>query len=274
MRATFGVLALAIVTSAQQPPPNTRPLLPEVGQPGKDVKWVPTTQTLVDAMLDLAKVTADDVVIDLGSGDGRGVITAARRGARAVGIEYEANLVELSRQNAASAGVAARTSFMKADLFDVDLSAATVVTMFLLPELNLRLRPKFLDLKPGTRIVSNTFGMGDWNADATARIEGGCGDWCTALMWIVPAKVAGTWKLPDSELTLIQAFQIVGGSWSGTISGLITNGRLAGDRLTFDIGEAQFTGRVDGNVLDGTLTTNQGAARVTATRPRDPRDRP
>jgi SAM-dependent methyltransferase len=262
MRTTIGVLALAVCASAQ-PPPDTRLLLPEVGKPGKDVKWVPTSQPLLDAMLDLAKVTPQDFVIDLGSGDGRGVITAARRGARALGIEYEADLIELSRRNAASAGVADRTSFLKADLFEADLSQATVITMFLLPELNLRLRPKILDLKPGTRIVSNTFTMGDWNADGTARIGGGCGDWCTALLWVVPAKVAGTWKLPDGELSLIQAFQVVGGSWAGA---LITNGRLVGDRISFSAGEALFSGRVEGNRIAGTLTTSGGTRRVSATR--------
>jgi SAM-dependent methyltransferase len=264
VRTTIGALALAVYTS--QIPPDTRSLQPEVGRPGKDVKWVPTAQTLVDTMLDLAKVTAEDVVIDLGSGDGRAVITAAKRGARALGIEYEPDLVELSRQAAASAGVSDRTTFMKADLFDVDLSPATVITMFLLPELNLKLRPKILDLRPGTRIVSNTFTMGDWNADQTVRVGGGCVDWCTALLWIVPAKVAGTWKLPDGELTLLQAFQVVGGSWAGDTGGLITNGRVVGDRITFDVGVAQFVGRVDGDVIEGTLTTNGSTTRVRSTR--------
>src|SRR5690349_15704415 len=142
---------------------------PRVGQEGKDVIWVPTPQALVDKMLDMAKVTPRDYVIDLGSGDGRTVITAAKRGARALGIEYNPEMVELSKRNAAKEGVSDKASFMKADLFESDFSQATVITMFLLPEINLQLRPKILELKPGTRVVSNTFTMGDWTADETAQ---------------------------------------------------------------------------------------------------------
>ena len=133
---------------------------PQVGQEGKDVIWVPTPQALVDRMLDMAKVTAKDYVIDLGSGDGRTVITAAKRGAKALGIEYNPDMVELSKRNAAKAGVSDKASFVKADLFEADLSPATVITMFLLPGINLKLRPKILALKPGTRVVSNTFKIG------------------------------------------------------------------------------------------------------------------
>src|SRR5512139_935863 len=135
---------------------------PEVGQHGKDVVWVPTAQPVVEKMLDMAKVTPQDYLIDLGSGDGRTVIAAAKRGAHALGIEYNPDMVELSRQNAEAEGVSGRATFVKADLFESDFSKATVITMFLLPELNLRLRPTLLGLKPGTRIVSNTFTMEDW----------------------------------------------------------------------------------------------------------------
>lgn len=134
---------------------------PSIGQDGKDVIWVPTAQVLVDKMLDLAQVGRSDYLLDLGSGDGRTVISAAKRGARARGIEYNPNMVALSRQNAAKEGVADRAEFVKADLFETDLSQATVITMFLLPEVNLRLRPRILGLKPGTRIVSNSFDMGE-----------------------------------------------------------------------------------------------------------------
>src|SRR6188474_2890022 len=149
---------------------------PTVGQEGKDVVWVPTPQVVVDKMLDLAKVTKDDFVMDLGSGDGRTVITAAKRGARAMGVEYNPNMVELSKRNAEKAGVAERAQFVKADLFETDFSKATVITMFLLPDINLRLRPKLLEMKPGTRVVSNTFTMGDWKWDesVTASTEEGC----------------------------------------------------------------------------------------------------
>src|SRR5437870_7900037 len=152
---------------------------PHVGQEGKDVIWVPTPQALVDKMLDMAKVTPKDYVIDLGSGDGRTVITAAKRGARAMGIEYNPDMVELSKRNAAAEGVSSRATFMKADLFETDFSEATVITMFLLPSINLQLRPKILPMKPGTRIVSNTFTMEEWEPDEKATIEP-CDRGCTA----------------------------------------------------------------------------------------------
>src|SRR5882724_12992968 len=145
---------------------------PEVGQAGKDVVWVPTPQALVDKMLDMSKLTPKDYLIDLGSGDGRTVITAAKRGSKALGIEYNPEMVELSKRNAAKEGVSDKANFVKADLFESDFSQAQVITMFLLPSINIKLRPKILDLKPGTRIVSNSFDMEDWKADETATAEG------------------------------------------------------------------------------------------------------
>jgi hypothetical protein len=225
---------------------------PSVGQEGKDVVWVPTPQALVDKMLDMAKVTPKDYVIDLGSGDGRTVITAAKRGTKALGIEYNPDMVELSKRNAAKEGVGEKATFTKADLFETDFSQATVITMFLLPSINIKLRPKILDLKPGTRIVSNSFDMEDWKPDEDATVSG-CDHWCTAHLWIVPAKVGGTWKLPQGELNLKQTFQMI----SGTIKSgnVITpvNGRLNGDQITFNAGEAQYAGRVSGNSMDGTI---------------------
>ena len=185
---------------------------PQVGQEGKDVIWVPTPQALVDRMLDMAQVTPKDYVMDLGSGDGRTVITAAKRGAKASGIEYNADMVDLSKRNAAKEGVGDRATFVKADLFESDFSQATVITMFLLPDINIRLRPKILDMKPGTRVVSNSFTMGEWTADETANAVSGCGSWCTAYLWIVPAKVEGTWQLPQGELALKQNFQMISGT--------------------------------------------------------------
>ena len=186
---TLGMaLVAAGVLQAQQ---QQKQFQPEVGQAGKDVVWVPTPQTLVDKMLDMAKVTPQDYVIDLGSGDGRTVITAAKRGARALGIEFNPDMVDLSKRNAAAAGTGDKATFMKADLFETDFSKATVITMFLLPEINLKLRPKILDMKPGTRVVSNSFTMEDWSADETATVEKDCTSWCTAYLWIVPAKVEG-----------------------------------------------------------------------------------
>ena len=240
---------------------------PQVGQAGKDVVWVPTPQALVDKMLDMAKVTPQDFVMDLGSGDGRTVITAAKRGARTMGIEYNPDMVELSRLAAAKEGVTDRATFVKADLFETDFSRATVVTMFLLPSINLKLRPKLLDLKPGTRVVSNTFTMEEWEPDETATIEDGCSSWCTALFWIVPAKVAGTWRLPQGELTLAQQFQMISGTLkSGTATTPIANGRLRGDEIAFTVGGAQYTGRVKGNSIVGTVAPGADNARWTATR--------
>jgi precorrin-6B methylase 2 len=231
---------------------------PRVGQEGKDVIWVPTPQALVERMLDMAKLTPQDFVIDLGSGDGRTVITAAKRGARAMGIEYEPNMVELSKRNAAKEGVSDKTQFIKADLFETDFSQATVITMFLLEEINLRLRPRLLDMKPGTRVVSNAFTMGEWTADETVTVEGSkdCGFYCTALLWIVPAKVEGTWKLPQGELTVTQTFQTFSGTLkTGSRNIAVLDGKLTGDQIRFSVGDAMYSGRVSGSTMQGTVTS-------------------
>ena len=225
---------------------------PSVGQEGKDVIWVPTPQALVDKMLDLAKVTPKDNVIDLGSGDGRTVITAAKRGAHALGIEYNPDMVELSKRNAAKEGVSDRASFVKADLFESDFSQAQVISMFLLSSINLKLRPKILDLKPGTRIVSNTFDMGDWKPDESATIPN-CNSWCTAHLWIVPAKAEGIWKLPQGELTLKQNFQMISGTLkNGNVVAPI-NGKLNGERISFTAGNVSYTGRFNGDSMEGSV---------------------
>src|SRR5687767_10043400 len=204
--------AWAQATATQKPASETqKPYEPQVGQGGKDVVWVPTPQALVDKMLDIAKITPQDFLMDLGSGDGRTVITAAKRGTRAMGIEYNPDMVELSKKNAAAAGVSDKATFVKADLFETDFSKATVISMFLLPSINMKLRPTILNLKPGTRIVSNTFTMEDWQADETATITDDCTSWCTALLWIVPAKVEGSWTTPQGDLKLTQQFQNVTG---------------------------------------------------------------
>jgi hypothetical protein len=243
----------AAVAFAQQS--GQKPYEPSVGQAGKDVVWVPTPQTLVDKMLDMAKVTPQDFVLDLGSGDGRTVITAAKRGARAMGIEYNPDMVALSIRNAKEQGLNGEGMFVKADLFETDLSKATVITMFLLPDINLKLRPKILDLKPGTRIVSNSFTMGEWEADASESVNEDCTSWCTAHFWIVPAKVEGTWQLPQGTLALKQEFQMV----SGTLdSKPISGGRLRGDELTFSVGDAKYVGKVNGSTIEGTITGGPG----------------
>ncbi len=246
------VIVAGVLVQAQA---TQKPFKPEVGQAGKDVVWVPTPQVLVEKMLDMAKVTPQDYVIDLGSGDGRTVISAAKRGARALGIEYNPDMVALSRRNAVKQGVSKKATFIKADLFASDFSHATVVTMFLLPSINMTLRPKILDLKPGTRIVSNSFDMEDWAADETAHLTEHCEGWCTALLWIVPAKVGGTWRLSQGELSITQTFQMISGTLTSVDKSTPINGRLRGDQITFNAGDAQYTGHVNADVMEGTVTS-------------------
>jgi SAM-dependent methyltransferase len=248
------VLSLSAATVVGQAQPAPKEFEPQVGQEGKDVIWVPTPQALVDKMLDMAKVTANDYVIDLGSGDGRTVITAAKRGTRALGIEYNPDMVELSKRNAAKEGVAGKATFAKADIFESDFSQATVITMYLLPQINLKLRPKILDLKPGTRIVSHAFTMEEWAPDDKASVPDSNAYNRTAYLWIVPAKVEGAWQLPQGELALKQSFQMVTGTLKSTGNTTpITNGRLRGDQINFTAGNAEYTGRVSGNTIEGTV---------------------
>jgi SAM-dependent methyltransferase len=242
--------AFAAATVRAQAPATQEEFVPQVGQAGKDVVWVPTPPELVEAMLNLAKVTPQDFVMDLGSGDGRNVIAAARRGARAVGVEFNPKMVELSRRTAAMAGVGDKATFVEGDMYEADISKASVMALFLLPSNMLQLRPKFLDLRPGSRIVSNTFGIEGWTPDETITIEGGCTAWCTALLWIVPAKVGGKWRLGDGELVFDQQFQVV----TGTLNGKpITDGKLRGDQIRFMVGTAEYTGKVAGNRIEGTV---------------------
>lgn len=235
---------------------------PKPYQEGKDVIWLPTPQEVVNKMLDLANVTARDYVIDLGSGDGRTVITAAKRGARAMGVEYNPDMVAYSTRAAAKEGLAGKVKFMKADLFETDFSEATVVTMYLLPDINLKLRPKILDLKPGTRVVSHAFDMGEWKADRTAEVDGK-----TAYLWIVPAKVAGAWQLPQGELTLSQNFQTVRGTLkTGERSVPVSGGRLRGDQITFNAGGAAYRGTVSANSIEGVIKSSGTESKWSATR--------
>ncbi|MEW6688616.1 MAG: class I SAM-dependent methyltransferase [Pseudomonadota bacterium] len=244
--ACFSALALA---QAPKPPAYE----PSLGQDGKDVVWVPTPQATADKMLDLARVGPKDFVIDLGSGDGRLVIGAAKRGARALGVEYNPELVELSRRNAEREGVADRAKFEKADLFETDFSQASVITMFLLTSINLQLRPKLLALKPGTRIVSNTFGMGDWAPDESAELGlDACNEsWCSALLWIVPARVAGTWRVPQGELKLEQDFQNLSGTLTaGGITVALREGKVRGEEIRFTANGRPYRGRLKGGKLE------------------------
>ena len=268
LRRSFLTLFLSLAATAvlAQDKPAGQDYQPEVGQSGKDVVWVPTPQALVDKMLDLGRVTAADYVIDLGSGDGRTVITAAKRGARALGIEYNPDMVALSQRNAVKEGVTGKATFMKADLFESDFSQATVITMFLLPDINLKLRPKILGLKPGTRIVSNSFTMGEWQDDRSVQAteSEGCQSYCTAYLWIVPAEAEGSWKLPDGELTIKQSFQMITGTLKAGGKSTAIKGRLTGEQISFKAGDAQYSGRIGADGIKGTVKAGSGTTEWTA----------
>jgi len=249
-------VAAIVVTGAvltAQTATTQKPFEPRVGQAGKDVVWVPTPQATVDAMLDMAKLTKDDFLVDLGSGDGITVITAAKRGARAMGVEFNPDMVALSRQRAKEAGVSERATFTEGDFFKTDFSKANVLTMFLLPSLNERLRPIILDMQPGTRVVTNTFRMGsgddEWMPTAEKRVDPCESSWCTAILYIVPAKVEGTWSVGSSTMTLTQKFQKV----SGTMGETAVTGELNGYDITLTAGTRKLSGRVseDGRSMKG-----------------------
>ena len=247
--------AVATAASAQTPSPSSEPFKPTVGQAGKDVVWVPTPAALVEKMLDMAKVTPQDIVMDLGSGDGRNIIAAAKRGATAIGVEYNPDMVAVSRQEAEKQGVADKATFIQGDMYEADISKATVLALFLLPHNLNKLTPKFLALKPGTRIVGNTFAPEGWEADETETITGDCVSWCTSLLWIVPARAEGTWKLPQGELSLKQEFQMVSGTLTANGTPVPVSGRLRGDLITFTAGSTEYAGRVSGDSMEGNVTS-------------------
>jgi SAM-dependent methyltransferase len=224
---------------------------PVPGQPGKDVVWVPTPHALVEKMLDMAQVTAQDYVMDLGSGDGRNIIAAAKRGARARGVEFNAEMVELSRRTAAKAGVSDKASFVQGDMFEADISQATVLALFLLPDNLRRLTPKFQQqLKPGTRLVMNGFPIPSWDPDQTETATGECGNWCTSHLYYAPARVAGLWRLAQGVLKLDQNFQVLSGSLN---KAPISSARMKGIEISFTVGETEYTGRVNGNAMSGEM---------------------
>lgn len=254
-RLVSGPLAAAALVLAAAPllaAEPDKPYQPTVGQAGKDVVWVPTPPVLVEKMLDMAGVGPGDFVIDLGSGDGRIVIAAARRGARALGVEYNPDLVEFSRRAAHQAGVGDRAEFMQGDMFEANISHASVLALFLLTENLNRLVPKFLALRPGARIVVNGFLIDGWTPDETGRAEGDCGTWCTAYLYIVPAQVAGSWRLEDGTLELEQKFQTVSGTLAaGGAVHAIREGRLRGEEIRFRAGGVEYVGRVRGHIMRG-----------------------
>jgi SAM-dependent methyltransferase len=269
--ALFALWLAAAPAYAQQAPAESKEYVPQSGQAGKDVVWVPTPEAVVDRMLRMARVGPKDYVIDLGSGDGRTVIAAAKRfGARALGIEYNPDMVALSNRNAEKAGVGDKVKFVKADLFETDFSQATVITMYLLPALNIKLRPKILEMRPGTRVVSHAFNMEDWQPDQTATVDGR-----DAFLWIVPAKVAGQWKLAVPagngaetwQVSLEQQFQKLSGKAAlGGKSFTLVGARMRGERIEFGFVDGngvtrQFSGTVRGNRMEG-ATQTQGATQV------------
>jgi hypothetical protein len=263
LQLALGALLLPMLAAsarAQEATPAS-PFEPVVGQPGKNVVWVPTPDALVETMLDMAQVTPRDFLMDLGSGDGRTVIAAAKRGLYAKGIEYNPDMVLLARRNAEAAGVSDRAQFEQADLFETDLSQAQVLTMFLLPQINMKLRPTILNMAPGTRVVSNSFLMDDWRPDESKRLPD-CGSWCTAHLWIVPARVEGTWSLAQGTLRLTQEFQAIEGRLDGTP---LTLGTLRGNTIVFAVGGAVYSGRVQGTTMTGTVSGGAGGT-FTATK--------
>ena len=262
MRQILSILAVLLLGQA----PPAKPWEPSVGMAGKDVVWVPTSPQMVEKMLDVAKVTAADVVMDLGSGDGRMVIAAAKRRARAIGVEYTPEMVEHARGNARAAGVADKATFVRGDMYEADISKATVMALFLLPQNLDRLKDKFLALKPGSRIVLNTYAITGWEPDEQYHVEGDCRSWCEVLLHYVPAQVAGEWRIDGDELRLTQAFQVVTGEYSAGASTTQVQGRLKGAAIAMKIGDVDYTGTVDGDRIRGTSGPQRRPWRATRTR--------
>lgn len=227
---------------------------PSYGQPGKDVVWIPTPDATLDKMFAMAQVTPRDYVIDLGSGDGRLVIAAALRGARAHGVEFNPDLVLLSRRNAAAANVADKATFAHGDMFEADISQATVLPLFLVPSNLEKLAHKFVALKPGTRIITNTYEIGGgWEPDDTARTEP-CLSWCIAHLYIVPAYAAGTWRMDDGAwLFLEQSHQQLTGTYQIENAAVAIGGRLRGNDIRFAVNNVIYTARIDGDSMQGTI---------------------
>jgi SAM-dependent methyltransferase len=263
-------MAVAIAGAAPahaQPPEPQEPYKPTVGQAGKDVIWVPTPPDLVELMLDIAKVGPGDLVMDLGSGDGRNIIAAAKRGARGIGVEYNDDLVEYSARTAEAEGVGTLAKFVKEDMYTADISEATVLALFLLPSNLEKMTPRFLAMKPGSRIVLNTFAIPEWEADQTAEVGGDCESWCTALLWIVPAQVHGRWAVEGgSVLAIDQTFQKVMGTLGANGESAPVAGSLRGDQIRFTAGSAEYTAHVAGDRMQGTVVRGGDEAPFAATR--------
>jgi hypothetical protein len=249
---------------------------PQVGQSGKDVIWVPTPDEVVDRMLTMAQVTPNDYVMDLGAGDGKIAIAAAKKfGARATGIEYNPEMAKFAQRNAEKAGVTGKAQIVQGDIFATDFSQATVITMYLLPSLNIKLRPTLLTMRPGTRVVSHSFNMEDWTPDEVSTVSGR-----HSYLWIVPANVMGRWSLemagaPDkSEVNIEQRFQKIEGSVGvgGSVQAGLQDARLRGPNIAFAYVDAkgmrrEFAGRVAGSRMEGSFRNDNGSeGRWTATK--------
>ena len=248
--SAFIIAAACVEPAAAQ---TKEEFVPQVGQPGKDVVWVPSPEETVAKMMEVGKITAQDFVVDLGSGDGRNVIAAAKRGARGLGVEYNPDMVALSKRIAAKEGVGERAQFVQGDMYEADFSKATALALFLLPSNLTTLRDKIFNLPAGTRVVLNTFSIPDWTPDEQTTVEN-CSQWCTVMLNIVPAKIAGTWRTGDgTEITLTQQFQMLTGN-SRVANGQPTavTGRLRGNDVMLSNGKQEFNGSVKGNVIEGT----------------------
>jgi SAM-dependent methyltransferase len=252
LRALSLCLVLALTGCAAVP---EQPLTPPAVQQGKDVMFIPQPADLVEKMMDVAGVTPQDFVMDLGSGDGRNVIAAAKRGAQALGVEYNPELAAFSRRAAAAAGVADRARFIEGDMYEADISKASVLALFLIPVNLQKLTPNFLKMKPGSRIVINTYTIPEWEPDETVKETAGCMLWCQLYLYIVPARAEGTWKLSGSvqgELRLEQRFQMLKGTLTTAQgSAPLADGRLRGDHIRFSAGAVEYEGQVNGNSMKG-----------------------
>ncbi len=262
----FAIAAIAVLLSSPAAAQSGKAFEPQVGQQGKDVIWVPTPDEIVERMLRMAQTTPNDYVIDLGAGDGKIAIMAAKKfGAKTLGIEYNPEMAKHAQSNAEKAGVTDKARIQQGDIFATDFKSATVLTMYLLPALNLKLRPTILTMRPGTRVVSHSFTMDDWEADEISSLDGR-----RAYFWVVPANVQGTWRLSlpggDSpEVTFEQKFQKIEGHVQlGTIQGGLREARLSGPNIMFTYVDSAgvrrtFNGRVNGTTMEGMLRADNGA---------------
>ena len=251
------IIAVAFVHSAGAQ--QKEEFVPQVGQPGKDVVWVPSPEETVAKMMEVGRISGQDFVVDLGSGDGRNVIAAAKLGARGLGVEYNNDMVELSKKNAVKEGVAERAQFVQGDMYQADFSKATALALFLLPSNLTELRDKIFNLRPGTRVVLNTFSIPDWDPDESIVVDN-CTSWCTVLLNIVPAKIAGTWRMQNgAEVTLTQRYQMLSGAGKTAQGQAITiTGRLRGNDVTLSTSQMEFSGVVKGAVIEGTQRQTGG----------------